>query len=1104
MSINQKLCKLRHEHHKLPVTALEFLSSKTLLVGEGTKLVAYSVSHKHRLGSTKVFRSQAIHKILVHQPSQTILVYGGSYIAFVRTEETERGLYEFTVLGQENVGDWIFDASFSPLPEGLAVAQVAIVTAHNALIKCTPSLRSERSNQVGIATETLVPGSNCILYCAHISWLSDSRCLVASGTAFGDIILWSSAFDATDGKRTIPKTHYIFQAHDGSVFGVQVSPSGQESTVRGPTRMLASCSDDRTVRLWDITDLDCSCPSLTEIQRETGFGSTDESNSYAPPLLARAMGHISRIWEVKFAYGEFSDMKDQSGSLPSALVSFGEDCSRITWEVKCTTDEAGHTTYELLQAHVHSLHAGKNIWSTAMNGADCASGGADGSIAMSSSVERGPEISSIDGNLVDLVSEGTCIASEDGFRSYAFVNDKHTHNTLVATTSQGRIVAMTLGWDQKWSLVSYGTHQHLSSFSTVVGSVDVTFIAGVGGSILMYSLRAKQCLSIAQASGKVAGMFVSESLIDGLDLEFEPDRHSVLVTTVGSNVAQLLEVKELDCRPHPVQYTTKATALELQPGFIVTSFSLIECGNTKCAVLGSRKGSMAFYYLAETSSHQVFGTTQILLNSHGKESITAMRWNYNGSADDPSGFLFSTGRDGTCAIHRVICRNAALSLELVHQLELPFGPNIEGFTFTDDEMCDLVVWGFGGKNFISHNVTTQQDIFTVQCGGGVNRNWAYQPSENGGAFTWTQNSKLVRTMQTVPPQQNIHHGGHGREIKAVAVSSGEHQIIATGSEDTDIKLFSYDHQGGFQCLQTIRKHNTGIQHLQWSADGRYLFSSGGSEEFYVWRVHHDLPFLRIGVVCESSHPRSRTSDLRITSFDVSKQVSGDGEGGEAIFDITMGYSDSSVKRWCYEKGTWTLRASGDYLTACLTNVKRLPAIKGTTHDSRLITTATDGYTLCWEPGTSGQLTWSQRHKVHQNAVLDVSTHRLTDGSTLFITAGDDNGIGFSRILANSETATLLIPRAHAAAVTALAIHPSGEDCFHILSASIDQRVKLWNVRVDVTAHGAASLQIGKAQNVYTSVADVSSMSLLQLRDRSTGILICGVGMDLWSLEDLSQ
>jgi WD40 repeat protein len=98
---------------------------------------------------------------------------------------------------------------------------------------------------------------------------------------------------------------------------------------------------------------------------------------------------------------------------------------------------------------------------------------------------------------------------------------------------------------------------------------------------------------------------------------------------------------------------------------------------------------------------------------------------------------------------------------------------------------------------------------------------------------WTRASSMHIYSQTGPNHTVIRSGGHGREIKAVAVSpdgnSRSRQLIATGAEDTDIKIFQYVEED-FICRRTIRKHTTGIQHLQWSQDGNYLFSSGGCEE----------------------------------------------------------------------------------------------------------------------------------------------------------------------------------------------------------------------------------------------------------------------------------
>jgi WD40 repeat protein len=1139
---------LRHEHHKVPVTALAYSSPHVLLAGEGTHLAAYSCSDRREyLGGARIFRSQAIHKILINETTGHILVYGGSHVAFVTFSQSSEGLVEFVVVAQQDIGDWIFDAAFSPTPAHGALAGVALVTAHNAFIRCTLRSCQDDSDLASISTETLVSGSNCILYCAHVSWLSASSCLVASGTAFGDIIIWSTSFDSSTRQDSNTKTHYIYQAHEGSVFGVQVSRYISQETLGGPSCVLASCSDDRTVRLWDISHLEHECPSLTEIQRETGFGSTDESNAYAPPLLAKAMGHISRIWGIHFL------REEASATIPMVLASFGEDGSRITWEVKITTGETGPSRYELEQSHVHPLHTGKNIWSATVDAGRCATGGADGAIALLPSIERIPQTYEISNGLL----HGPILDyPKDSYKSYAFVSP----DTVVATTANGRIVALTLDQDGTTSVETHASRESLKSFSVVVGRSGVSFVAGIGGSAVMYSLRARQCFSVAEVTGKVAGLFLSKraeestlSASEGL---------SLLVTTVGSSTAQLLDIHTID-HDKAVAYDSTKRPLSIAPGFVVTSFLLIRCGNIEYALLGSRKGVLNIYQIPDTKDREAIAPIQSLQSCHGKESITAMRWKADVNSDGTSGHLFSTGRDGTYAVHRATNRDSTLSLELVHQPDLPFGPSIEGMAFTADS--HLRIWGFGGQNFIAHDATTQQDVLTVRCGGRVNLNWAYDPDEHsiggGGTFVWTQSSTLMRRTQSELPHYTIHPGGHGREIKAVAVSAGKHQIVATGAEDTDIKLFAYSSASGFKCLQTLRKHNTGIQHLAWSVDSRHLFSSAGSEEFYVWRVTRDVPLIGLGVVCESAHPRTRTSDLRIMHFDVREQPAITGrdqerEGG-AIFDITMAYSDSTLRRWLYNTSsrTWALQAEGDYLTACLTGVMSLSPRDTNTS---LVTTATDGHIAIWNEtptfndqqsssssslsSTSSSLSWPHRRKIHQNAILASTTRTLHDGSTLLITASDDNGIALSRLSLNPNSdpdvkdlcSTLLIPRAHAAAATALATYrcrksrstfsPAAaatdadeqEDTFYLLSASIDQRVKAWEVSVDLTTAGngssggggAESVKVRKVQNVYTSVADVSCMSLLRLNSNddddgeaegSVVVLVCGVGMDVWRM-----
>jgi WD40 repeat protein len=217
----------------------------------------------------------------------------------------------------------------------------------------------------------------------------------------------------------------------------------------------------------------------------------------------------------------------------------------------------------------------------------------------------------------------------------------------------------------------------------------------------------------------------------------------------------------------------------------------------------------------------------------------------------------------------------------------------------------------------------------------------------------------------------------------------------------------------------------------------------------------------------------------------------------------MTYSNSTTKLWSYGNDTWELLASGDYLTACLTHSIWTPGA-----DHNFITAATDGHLAQWRIGqTETALWWADRHKVHQSAIHGVTTRKLSDGSTIVVSGGDDNAIGISRIDSGSQDAamkTLLIPRAHAAAVTGVVLVPLDDDRYWLVSAGIDQRIKLWHAKIDSTRSGVDGIEVKPLQNVFTAVADVSSLDLCKLEDGSTGVLVSGVGMDMWRLPTLSK
>jgi WD40 repeat protein len=1044
-----------------------------LLAGEGTYLSAYCIHSKRLLGTIRIFDSQAVHGIVVNDAiTPAVVVYGGRLFRTIFVDHEGNGEIDLIPGPLHDVGDWILDATVTPTLNNSTRHYASIITAHNALYLAklgdcrAPGANSQPSGTI----ECLVSRSNCILYSAHISWLSPSQCLIASGTAFGDIIVWSAFLSDIKGSITPQtQTHYTFSAHEGSIFGVQISPLLNLPGREKQSRVLASCSDDRNIKIWDISALPTESTTLVQMQRATGFEAVDRESQVAPPCLAKVMGHISRIWHVRF-------VTESSRGLRKTQ-SFGEDASIITWRVNPIAGQFGFTLDKL---DVTVAHAGKNLWAVANDASGrLATGGADGAIALYSDV-AGIESPVI---LPDIRINGS--GSTDNIRAYGFIGT----DCLMATTDHGGIVQIDFHQDQhqqKTTIIA-DPIKGLRGFSIVTVLPGVAFIAGADGNVYAYVHGSTTVHHTASGNGKPAGLFA---------YRFSDHEIALVRTTVGSSIAKYM-LMEVDRGSSKLRATLEIE-LGLPPSFIVTSFaSQMLCLRTH-AILGSRTGSLAMYDLSQDDGLTSITYTRIYDLVHGKETITRLHTVVDRSPERGS-WLLSTGRDGTFAIHGILFRNESPELELVHQLSLPFGPNIEGMSLFPKS--SLYTWGFKSKHFIVYDIVNQREVMSVECGG-AHRNWAFQPSEAGGMFIWTKASKVYRRIQSEMPYELLNAGGHGREIKAVAISPTEGQMIATGAEDTDIKLHRLE-VGNFKCLQTLRKHNTGIQCLQWSADGRYLFSSGGFEEFFVWRISLGIPYLGLGIVCESGHPQSGTSDLRITGFDVRERMSDvDGVSGRH-FTIIMTYSDSTTRLWSYGNDTWELLGSGDYLTACLTH-----AIWTHEADRQFITAATDGHLVQWRIGqTETTLWWADRHKVHQSATHAVTTRKLSDGSTIVVSGGDDNAIGITRIDCRSQNAamkTLLLPRAHVAAVTGVVLVPVQADTYWLLSAGIDQRIKLWEVEIQSTQPGVDGIEVKPLQNVFTAVADVSSLDLCKLEDGSTGVLVSGVGMDMWRLPTLSK
>lgn len=869
------------------MTALAF-SQDFLFAAEGPILRIHD-RHDSKLFSTlKVFSSQAIHGITVY--ASGIIVWGGRLVA---TYDFCRGPNLLERRSILEAIDWILDVSVSPESHK---QKAALVTAHNALLL----LDLEKTTQPGTELRELTSNSKCILYSAHLHWINDQQVLVASGTVFGDIIVWS-CFLGGQTKDSFSTLHHVLMGHDGSIFGVQVF---ERPTVEGdesPSRLLATCSDDRTVRIWDISLLPDTATNpqaaadLTST-RETGFGINIADmlpdNPSGGRCIAKAWGHASRIWGVKFI--------PAATDVISYVVSFGEDATCQYWALT----SLGIQQYSLSHLATSGSHSGKNIWSWAITrNAEhdfvIASGGADGSISLeprtipivgaSSRIQTW----SID-DLASSCSQGSNSGRKDKLRSYAFLD----HKDLLITTDAGNVLRLTQKERDHSKIELISTEPVLKGYSVVtsIPSLAIAFMSGMDGSVLMYD--GTTVSQIVKSSGKSAGLFAQH-----FTAQAGHSRLGLLVTNVEAKTA-LFTCSDLtnDIDTALPLSNMFQWQLRLPKSFIITSSFAVPLDGSAhkiMLILGSRNGSIVSFLLDREGPQDTPIETALdglIQNAHGTDAVTDLAWVAGTDAASDDGYLFSVGRDRAYTVHHLSRSEPAVKFRLVNRTYLSMGNNIEGL-YVDKATGHVLVWGFHSKQFIVFDVTDETEIMTVDCGG-ANRSWVFEPGKGlqGGQFAWTKVSQLCLFSQRQRPRQALDKGGHGREIKAVAVSpnnpAGDGTLFATGAEDTDIKLFAYHRENkapNFHCVRTLRKHNTGIQQLEWSSDGHYLFSSGGFEEFFVWKVEA-APLVGLGVACVSVCPtESAIPDLRIMGFSVSHDMYG--------FVITMARSDSTLRVW---------------------------------------------------------------------------------------------------------------------------------------------------------------------------------------------------------------
>ncbi|XP_017323749.2 WD repeat-containing protein 6 isoform X3 [Ictalurus punctatus] len=862
MAASENLAVLQSSVLVAPVTALEFLGDEWLLTGEGPILSIFCLqSAPTQCASLSVLHNYRIHgiqpKLLNNDGHVTVpdlvelVIFGGKAVRLINIRPRDLSLEVAGPLLE--LQDWVLDVSWL---RGETGSLLGICLAHNSVLLLEP----QSGNILSLCSCAEV----CLLYSALLIGSHWETTVLVGGTVFNQLVLWRPGGTKRDSQAQVERR---LLGHSGVIFSLCYLES---------SRWLASASDDRSVRVWNVGVL----------------GADGGCGVESPSCLRVLYGHQARVFCVRLS--------------PGCVFSAGEDGACLLWEWE-GNGRVGRTLKGHRSGGIRALAVSKG-------GGWVATGGADGGIRAWRVLEGAGQVKQ------SQEGDGQIDLGFSGRGCPKVVHSVGGHDAVLVCTDQGEVF---LHQDESWQTVWNGGPEFQSY--CVMEVADVQFqdaslcmcaVGNINGGVQVFALHHPNSGVLLQAGqGKVHTLqwvkgdhlYLLASGAEGLvyrwTVEVEADETGLCLI--------LEELKSFLLPPCAKRWLTAAISLPHGKGSLWVcgdrrgSLSLYRerelCGESEVTSenreeeseeeQGVWKDENRWSESAANNTAAPISPVNTLFGVHGKQGVT--------SVCEHQGLFYSTGRDGCVRVltlhrHTLKVRRVHRTSKGMEWLEkvLFLGSDISdvfevnkrskqddseeeersitervlengGVTRKERDVLNeeaelmksmgnisedggresvaeahFVMVGFHGIQFLLWDPLRQEKIFSVACGGG-HRSWAYIPpsrtqtlasshSLGQGTLIFIRQGSVMASHSLTSTATHVKghilkEGLHGRGLSCIrhlgsvsrgGASSEEWEVLVTGGEDTTVTVLAVEpRHGTVKVLTVLADHISNVRTL---------------------------------------------------------------------------------------------------------------------------------------------------------------------------------------------------------------------------------------------------------------------------------------------------